>query len=132
MVLNTFAGLAGALVLAAAPVASVAPPVTVISCDYTSQLLTSGQTGIWWDPPFEVSNLRITFVNRSALEATDVRFAITYDGVRQIVDDRGHFAPATPIVRDVQPLETGTFRNDAAQCAVESVTFSGGSTWRPS
>jgi hypothetical protein len=132
MVLNAFAGLAGALVLAAAPVASAVPPVTVVSCDYTSQLLTSGETGIWWNPPFEVSNLRITFVNRAPLEATDVRFAATYGGVSQTVDDRGHFAPATPIVRDVQPLETGTFRNEAAHCAVESVTFSGGSTWRPS
>lgn len=132
MLLNAFAGLAGTLVLAAAPVASEVPPITVVSCDYTSQLLTSGQTGIWWNPPFEVSNLRITFVDRAPLEATDVRFAVTYAGVSQIVDDRGHFAPATPIVQNIAPVETGTFRDDAAHCVVESVTFLGGSTWRPS
>jgi hypothetical protein len=132
MVLKALAGVAGALGLAAAPVAAAVPPVTVVSCDYTSQQLSSSQTGILWTPSFEVSDLRISFVNHSSLEATDVRFAITYGGVRQIVDDRGHFAPAMPITWNVQPLPTGPFRNDAARCAVESITFSDGSNWRPS
>jgi hypothetical protein len=132
MVLKALAGVAGALGLAAAPVAAAVPPVTVVSCDYSSQLLTSSETGLQRIPPFEVSDLRISFVNHSSVEATNVRFAITYDGVRQIVDDRGHFAPATPITWNVQPLPTGTFRNDAARCVVESVTFSDGSAWRPS
>jgi hypothetical protein len=132
MVLNALAGVAGALSLVVAPVGTAPAPVTVVSCDYTSQLLTSAQTGLYWIPPFEVSNLRISFVNEAPLEATDVRFAVSYGGVTQVVDDRGHFATAKPITRDFQPLATGTFRDNAARCAVESVTFAGGSVWRPS
>jgi hypothetical protein len=37
MALETLAGLAGALTLASAPLASAVPPVSVVSCDYSWQ-----------------------------------------------------------------------------------------------
>jgi len=132
MVLNALAGLAGALSLVAAPVATAVPPINVVSCVYTSQQVSSAVTGFARTAPFELSNLRISFVNQGPLEARDVRFAVSYDGLTQIVDDRGRFATAKQITRDFQPLATGTFRDDPARCAVQSVTFADGSTWQPS
>ena len=125
-------GLAGILSLGASPIAAVNAPVTVVSCDYTSQWLPSSATGIPESASFQSGSLRISFVNQAPLTATNVRFAVHYAGRTQIVDDAGTFSTGTPIVQDFAPLaNAGAYGNDGAQCAVESVTFSDGSTWQP-
>ena len=126
------AGLAGILTLGASPIAAPDAPVTVVSCDYTSQWLPSSATGIPETASFQGGNLRISFVNQAPLTATSVRFAVRYGGRTQIVDDAGTFSTGTPIVQDFTPLASANaFGSESAQCAVESVTFSDGSTWQP-
>ena len=126
------AGLAGILSLGASPIAAVDAPVTVVSCDYTSQWLPSSATGIPETASFQAGTLRISFVNQAPLTATNVRFAVRYGGRTQILDDAGTFSTGTPIVQDFTPLSgTSAYGADGAQCAVESVTFSDGSTWQP-
>jgi hypothetical protein len=125
-------GLAGILSLGASPLAAIDAPVTVVSCDYTSQWLPASATGIPESASFQGGNLRISFVNQAPLTATSVRFAVHYAGRTQIVDDAGTFSSGTPIVQDFAPLaNAGAYGADGAQCAVESVTFSDGSTWQP-
>jgi hypothetical protein len=125
-------GLAGILSLGASPMAAVNAPVTVVACDYTSQWLPASASGIPETASFQGGNLRISFVNQAPLTATGVRFAVRYGGRTQIVDDAGTFSTGTPIVQDFAPLPgTGAYGADDAQCAVESVTFSDGSTWQP-
>jgi hypothetical protein len=132
MVLTALAGLAGALTLASSPLTLGLPPVSVVSCEYNSQQLSAASTGIEQNAPNPTSNLRISFVNQSPLEATDVRFAVSYAGVTQLIDDNGRFATGTPITHDFQPVAAGAFDSAGAQCTVESVTFADGSTWQPS
>lgn len=91
-----------------------------------------GRDGIAESAPLQTSNLRISFVNPSPLEATDVRFAVKYGGITQIIDDNGRFATGAPIVHDFQPVATSACAAAGAACAVESVTFADGSTWQPS
>ena len=125
-------GLAGILSLGASPTAAVNAPVTVVACDYTSQWLPSSSTGIPETASFHNGNLRISFVNQAPLTATNVRFAVHYAGRTQILDDAGTFSTGTPIVQDFAPLAgSSAYGADGAQCAVESVTFSDGSTWQP-
>lgn len=71
-------------------------------------------------------------MNQSPLEATDVRFAVNYDGITQIIDDNGRFATRAPIVHDFQPVATSAYAAAGAACSVESVTFADGSTRQPS
>jgi hypothetical protein len=126
------AGLAGILSLGASPVPAVDAPVTVVSCDYSGQWLPSSATGIPESGSFQGGNLRISFVNQAPLTATNVRFAVRFAGRTQIVDDAGTFSSGTPIVQDfAAPAGAAAYGSDAAQCAVESVTFSDGSTWQP-
>ena len=125
-------GLAGILSLGASPIAAVNAPVTVVSCDYTGQWLPASATGIPESGSFQNGSLRISFVNQAPLTATNVRFAVHYAGRTQIVDDAGTFSTGTPIVQDFVPLASaGPYGADSAQCAVEAVTFSDGSTWQP-
>ncbi len=95
-------------------------------------MTTAASTGIETAGPYQTSNLRISFVNQGPLEATDVRFAVNYGGIMQVIDDNGRFATGTQITHDFQPIPTGALQSAAAQCAVESVTFADGSTWQPS
>jgi hypothetical protein len=132
MALSALAGLAGILTLAGSPLTSAVAPVSVVSCDYSSVQAVPAMTGISESAPLQTSNLRISFVNQSPLEATDVRFAVNYGGITQIIDDNGRFATGTPIVHDFQPVATGSYDAAGAACAVESVTFADGSTWQPS
>ena len=125
-------GLAGILTLGASPIAAGSAPVTVVSCDYSSQWLPSSATGIPESASFQNSSLRISFVNQAPITATNVRFAVRYAGRTQIVEDAGSFATGTPIVQDFSAVATsGAYGADGAECAVESVTFSDGSTWQP-
>jgi hypothetical protein len=125
-------GLAGLLTLGASPIVAADAPVTVVSCDYSSQWLPSSATGIPESASFQGASLRISFVNQAPLTATSVRFAVRYAGRTQIVDDAGTFSTGTPIVQEFAPLpNAGAYAADGAQCAVESVTFSDGSTWQP-
>jgi hypothetical protein len=129
-VLSTIAGLAGALTLSAAsPAMAAAPPVSVVSCDYTS-LQGDGVLFVPAAAPIVTGNVRITFVNTAPLSATDVHFAVSYDNTTQIVDEAGTFSSGTSITRDITP-STDPYYNGAAACSVESVTFSDGSTWQP-
>ena len=121
--------IAGAVALAAgAPVAPAAPPVSVVSCDYSS-LEGSGGLLIPASAPFRTSSLRISFVNQAALAATNVRFAVGYDGRTQIVEDAGTFSRGTQITQDFIPASKLRY-NGSATCSVQSVTFSDGSTWQ--
>ena len=125
-------GLAGILTLGVSPIAAGSAPVTVVSCDYSSQWLPSSATGIPESASFQTSSLRISFVNQAPITATNVRFAVRYAGRTQIVEDAGSFATGTPIVHDFSAVATsGAYGADGAECAVESVTFSDGSTWQP-
>ena len=132
MALFALAGLAGALTLASSPLTSAVAPISVVSCDYSSVQAVPAATGISATAPLQASNLRISFVNQSPLEATDVRFAVNYGGITQIIDDNGRFATGAQIVHDFQPVATNAYAAAGAACAVESVTFADGSTWQPS
>jgi hypothetical protein len=126
---SAIAGAAGALTLAAgSPAAAAVPPVSVVSCDYSSLQGTGGML-IPATAPFRTSNLRITFVNNAALAATDVRFAVGYDGRTQIVEDAGTFSSGTPITQEFVP-SANLWYNGPAACSVQSVKFSDGSTWQ--
>ncbi|MDQ6925894.1 MAG: hypothetical protein M3154_06635 [Candidatus Eremiobacteraeota bacterium] len=124
--------LAGILSLGASPITAGSAPVTVVACDYSSQWLPSSATGIPETSSFQGGNLRISFVNQAPVTATNVRFAVRYAGRTQIVDDAGTFSTGAPIVQDFTALpNSDPYAADGAQCAVESVTFSDGSTWQP-
>jgi hypothetical protein len=124
-------GLAGALTLASnAPIASAIPPVSVVSCDYSS-VQGIGALTIPETAPFQTASLRISFVNQAPLTATNVRFAVRYADRTQIIDDAGPFSSGTPITQDFTPAAGSAFSTGSAQCSVESVTFSDGSTWQP-
>lgn len=124
------AGLAGALSLGASPIASATPPVSVVACDYTS-VQSPGTITLPETAPFQTSNLRISFVNQASLTATNVRFVVRYGDRTQVIDDSGTFSSGTSVTQDFTPTGNAAFGNTAAQCAVESVTFSDGSTWQP-
>jgi hypothetical protein len=127
--LSTLAGLTGALTLAAgSPIALATPPVSVVACDYNS--FTPGANELSTGTAFHTSNLRITFVNQAPLTATNVRFAVRYADRTQIIEDAGAFSSGTPITQDFTPATNDPY-NGTAQCSVESVTFSDGSTWQP-
>jgi hypothetical protein len=127
---STFAGLAGALSLASAsPITAAAAPVSVVSCDYS--VVGSATLGLPELTPFQVGNLRITFVNQAPLAATNVRFAVRYADRTQIIDDAGTFATGTPVTQDFSPATNAAYGGSAAACSVEAVTFADGSTWQP-
>jgi hypothetical protein len=129
--LSTIAGVTGALTLAAAsPAAAAVPPVSVVSCDYGSLQGTGGML-VPATAPFQTSNLRISFKNQAPIAATDVVFAVGYDGRTQIVEDAGTFSQGTQITQDFMPLANLHY-NGSAACSVQSVTFSDGSTWHSS
>jgi hypothetical protein len=126
--ISTLAAAGGALTLAASsPAAAAVPPVSVVSCDYSS-MQGSGGNLIPATAPFQTSNVRVTFVNNAALAATDVRFAVGYDGRTQIIEDRGTFSSGTPITQNFIPSANLRY-NGSATCSVQSVTYSDGSTW---
>jgi hypothetical protein len=126
------AGLAGVLSLGASPITTANAPVTVVSCDYSSQYLPASATGIPETASFQGSSLRIAFVNQAPLTATNVRFAVRYAGRTQIVDDAGTFSTGAQIVQDFTAAAgANAYGSDTAECAVEAVTFSDGSTWQP-
>jgi hypothetical protein len=130
LLLSTIAGVAGALTLAAAsPAAAAVPPVSIISCDYNGLSSDGGQL-IPATAPFETSNLHVTFANRAPLAATDVRFAVNYAGHTDVIDDAGTFASGSTFAQDFTP-STNVEYTGSAQCSVQSVTFSDGSTWQP-
>ena len=128
--LSTIAGMTGALTLAAgSPLALATAPVSVVACDYSTFASEGGQL-IPDTAPFRTSNLRITFVNQAPKTATDVRFAVRYADRTQIIEDAGTFSSGTPITQDFTPSTNDPYAG-SAQCSVESVTFSDGSTWQP-
>jgi hypothetical protein len=129
--LSTFAGVTGALMLAAgAPAAAANPPVTVASCDYNS-FGGNAALSISETEPVRTSSLRISFANQAPIAATNVVFAVGYDGRSQLVEDAGTFSHGAQITHDFVPSENLRY-NGAATCSVQSVTFSDGSTWRSS
>ena len=132
-------GLAGAITIAAATPASAAAPVGVLTnlpisvatCEQASiQILPVGTEGI--GTALQYDNLRISFVNRAALSATKVRFAVRTGTGTEIIDDKGSFASGARITHNFSPSLNGENFSDPANCAVQSVTFSDGSTWQPS
>jgi hypothetical protein len=123
-------GLAGALGLAAgSPLAASVPPVSVVSCDYDT--IVSDAATYPASAPIEVGNLRITFVNQAPQTATKVRFVVHYAGRAQIIDDSGTFSSGIPISQNFAPAVVSPYYGGGAQCSVEAVTFSDGSTWQP-
>jgi hypothetical protein len=131
-------GIAGALTIASAtPVAAAGPvgvyttlPVAVAACEQSSLNVNPALEGP--AVAFQLDNLRISFVNRAALKATDVRFAVSTASGTQTIEDVGSFAPGARITHNFAPAQTGLNFSDPAKCAVQSVTFSDGSTWQPS
>jgi hypothetical protein len=126
MFISAIAGLAGALSVAAdTPLAATAPPVSVASCDYA----TYDVPPIPATPLIQHGTLIITFTNQAPVTATDVRFAIRYRASTEVVDESGTFSSGIPITKDVEP-STSPGYHGPAYCAVQSVTFSDGSTWQ--
>jgi len=131
-------GIAGALTIASAtpatPGSSVGVyttlPVAVAACEQSSISLNPSLEGP--AVALQLDNLRISFVNRAALKATDVRFAVSTPNGTQTIEDVGSFAPGAQITHNFAPAQTGLNFSDPAKCAVQSVTFSNGSTWQPS
>jgi hypothetical protein len=135
--LATIAGLTGAttlaaasLVLAAAPPAAAATgsPVSVTSCILTS-VNNDGGNIIPATSRFHASDASISFVNQSPLTATDVRFAVSYAGSTQVLEDTGTFSSGTTITKNFTPSGNSSY-NGPAECTVQSVTFSDGSSWQ--
>jgi len=129
------AGLAGAVTIAAASPSAPAVgysttlPVSVVSCEQNSFEIPAMLEGP--NPAIRLDNLRISFVNRAALAATDVRFAVSTPTGTQTIDDAGSFGPGARISHDFSPAAGGQNFSDTAKCAVESVTFIDGTTWQP-
>jgi hypothetical protein len=134
--LTTIAGITGAttlvaasVVLAAAPAAAQAAgsPVSVTSCVITSVQNDGGHIipGTSW---FHASDASISFVNQAPLAATDVRIAVRYAGSTQLLEDTGTFSSGTTITRNFTPSAAFAY-NGPAECTVQSVTFSDGSSW---
>jgi hypothetical protein len=128
-------GIAAAITIAAASPAAPAVglyqsvPVSVVSCEQSNfdiNPLLEGPSS-----PIHYGNLSISFVNRAALKATGVRFAVSTPNGTQTVDDAGSFATGTRISHDFAPVSGDNFAG-TTRCAVQSVTFSDGSTWQPS
>ncbi|MEO7039982.1 MAG: hypothetical protein ABI186_08150 [Candidatus Elarobacter sp.] len=130
------AGLAGAVTIAAASPAG-APnvglytslPVSVVSCEQSSTGIPAMLEGP--SSPIQLDNLRISFINRAAVQATDVRFAVSTPNGTQTIDDAGNFGPGARITHNFSPAVGGENFADTAKCAVRSVTFSDGTTWQP-
>jgi hypothetical protein len=121
------AGVTGALTLAAgSPAAAAVSPISVSSCDY----VTYDMPSIPATPLLRHANLRITFTNEAPLTATDVRFAVRYRASTEVVEENGKFSSGTPITHDFQPSASPWYHG-SAECSVQSVTFSDGSTWQP-
>lgn len=117
---------AGALAIFLPSAAPTATPVNITSCNISStpsQVIP--ETARFWS-----SNLGITFVNQAPLTVTDVRFAVTYKGQTQVLDDAGTFSTGTPITQNLSPSPEPQY-DGAATCSVQSVTFSDGSAWQP-
>lgn len=130
------AGLAGAVTIAAAAPASAPAvgysttlPVSVVSCEQSSFDVPAMLEGP--NPAIRLDNLRISFVNRAALAATKVRFAVSTAAGTQTIDDAGSFGPGARISHDFSTDAGGQNFSDTAKCAVQSVTFIDGSTWQP-
>ena len=130
-------GIAAAITIAAAsPVTapnvgiSTILPINVVSCEQSSYRVFPALEGP--NSPFEYSNLSISFVNRAPLAATKVRFAVTTPKGTQTIQDVGTFSNGARISHNFSPDANGENFSDASHCAVQSVTFSDGSTWQPS
>jgi hypothetical protein len=128
MFLAIVAGVTGALTLAAgSPAAAAVSPISVSSCDYTTYVVPT----IPATPLLRHANLRITFTNQAHLTATDVRFAVRYRSSTEVVEETGKFSSGTPITQDFEPSAAAGYHG-SAQCSVQSVRFSDGTTWEPS
>jgi len=127
MFLSTgIAAATGALALFLPSASMTAAPVSITSCNVSStpsEIIP--ETARFWS-----SNLGITFVNQAPVPATDVRFAVSYKGQTQLLDDAGTFSTGTPITQNLSPSPEPQY-DGAATCSVQSVTFSDGSTWQP-
>jgi hypothetical protein len=125
---STIAGVAGSIALFASPLPAGAAPISVTSCDVSSIRSYDGQL-VPASAPFATSEVRVTFVNNAPVAATAVRFAVSYDGRSQTFNDTGTFASGTAITHDFSPSENLRYAGPA-QCSVQAVTFSDGSTWQ--
>jgi hypothetical protein len=128
-------GIAGALTIASASPATpvgvyTTLPVSVVSCEQSSYNYNPSLEGP--SVALQLDNLRISFVNRAALKATDVRFAVSTASGTQTIEDVGNFSTGAQITHNFAPAQTGLNFSDPAKCAVQSVKFSDGSTWQPS
>jgi hypothetical protein len=128
-------GIAAAITIAAASPAAPTvglyqnAPVSVVSCEqsnYDLNLLLEGPSS-----PIHYGNLSISFVNRAALKATGVRFAVSTPSGTETIDDAGTFSTGTRISHEFAPVNGDSFAG-ATNCAVQSVTFSDGTTWQRS
>ena len=130
-------GIAGAITIASAsPVAAAQPvgvlttlPISVNACEQSSISINPLLEGP--SSPLQLDNLRISFVNRSAVPATDVKFAVSTPNGTQTIDDAGTFGAGARITHNFSPANDGLNFSDPAKCAVQSVTFSDGTTWQP-
>lgn len=102
-------------------------PISISSC------ALSAPVEAFNEGPLQViqggSDIQIGFVNRAAVAATDVRFAVSTGRTVQMIDATGTFAGGTPIVQSFSPA-TAAYGAENASCAVESVTFADGTTWQ--
>jgi hypothetical protein len=126
---STLVVAAGLSLASASPLVLAAPPVSVVACDYSS--VQSNSITAPEISPFQVGNLRISFVNQAPLTATSIRFAVRFADRTQIIEDTGTFSTGTPVTQDFAPSVSAPYGGGAAQCSVEAVTFSDGSTWQP-
>jgi hypothetical protein len=125
---STLAGIAGSVTLFASPLPAGATPVSVTSCDVSSYRSYDGQL-IPATAPFATSDVRITFENNAPLAAKSVRFLVGYDGRSEVFTDTGTFSSGTPITHDFSPSANLRY-GGPAECTVQAVTFSDGSTWQ--
>jgi hypothetical protein len=130
-------GIAGAITIASASPSAptavgiyTAQPIGVVACEQSSisipQLTEAPSSAL------QLDNLRISFVNHAVLKATDVRFAVATPNGTETIDDAGSFAAGARITHNFSPAVGGANFSDPTSCAVQSVTFSDGTTWQPS
>ncbi|HEV3086921.1 MAG TPA: hypothetical protein VGX96_06810 [Candidatus Elarobacter sp.] len=125
---SMLAAAAGTLALATGAPNLPAGPVNVTSCNVITANADGGAV-IPASAPYQYGDLRISFVNQAPLAATDVLFAVRYNGQTQIVEDVGTFSTGATVTRDFLPPSFLRY-NGAAQCSVEAVLFSDGSSWK--
>ena len=80
-------------------------------------------------PQYVVGSFALTFVNKSKVLATTVKFSVNYGDFTQTIVDKGRFAPGVQIKHAFE-VDSVISKLPNAACNVTEVDFADGSVWR--